>query len=151
MKKCYLGIMAVAGLMATSFAFAETQNTAGYVTGQVNLASAPVSIAKPGLRAAATVMGMQPTNMVVINFSNYRMHVRIEGLTVDQWIDAGAPALFTNSAYRSDRFMFLDEYNRVIIRDHNNGEYIPICRRAIVTIDGGPDYYNMKVEDKYCR
>lgn len=76
MKKFCLSIIAVAGLIAAPFTFADTQSTGGYTSGQVNLVNT-AKVSKPGLAAAVAMTGIPATNIIIINFSDYYLHARM--------------------------------------------------------------------------
>ena|SRR3990167_6131349 len=133
MKKICLYVLTLASLLLTSYVFANAPDVAGYKSTVLHgkVTAAPMT---------------QPTNIVIINFSNYYLHAVIPGTTIDQPIESGDTGLITHPSYYGNTgVQILDQYNRVVLT-------LDLCHHAIVTIDGGPGVndYRASFNDNYC-
>lgn len=136
MNKIAQTLTAVAAIAFTSMTFAETKaNEGSYNFTQVKGTSLPL------MRAA----GLKPTNIFILNFSDYSIRANLPNYGVDRRIDPGFTGIITNDYYGG--------YTDLAIYDYS-GSRDPffrqsVCRYAIVSVDY-PGLFRVTVDNRYC-
>ena len=134
MKKLCFSLIFTLAIFSISCVNAATslQPTTGYVSQQQ-------SGTKPALKALLAL----PTEISIINYSNYEIHAVIPGV-LDQRIDAHATGNIKHGSYAGrTRVAIEDAYGKVLF-DMN------FCPHAIMTIDEGPAVFTMQTINNDC-
>ena len=130
MKKSYLILVALFSLAISTLSFAEPRPTTGYTT----------QILSKNL--LANFVMIKPTNIVVVNMSDYRIHALVPNN--DQPIDSGATGLITHNTYSGNTIVQItdDAYNTKFTID--------ACRREVIIVRGGPYVFEKKEDRSNC-
>jgi len=87
-------------------------------------------------------LNVPPTNIAVLNYSSdtIQTFVRNAGMT----LYSGNAGTFRDDTVFSDSYIKItDIYGRLIYGDY-------VCRRAMVIVDGGGNYWRTTVDRRYC-
>lgn len=133
MKKFGLGLIAIAGLISTSLAFATND---GYY-----------STLHPQTKANKTLNALlfPPTDITVINATSNIVYVIVPGTSIND-------TLFPSSQpdhIRNDRGAF---NTPIVLQDPNRNTFFSqvVCPRAVITTFGNVGSYKVNVDEEYC-